>query len=126
MDTNASFFRAARRAFPSLAGKADRHFLKYWNEQPSEENAYSWFASVANALNQDMRRSACPSECAEFFKFVAHSFCSASGEVKRCIDVSFVENLFWQVSPAKSAAYWRALPPSLQALYVGFHHKPPL
>ena len=62
MDTNALFFMTARRAFPLLAGKADRHFLKYWDEQPSEENAYSWFASVANVLNEEMRRNSSLSE----------------------------------------------------------------
>lgn len=126
MDTTASFYLTAREEFPSLARMADRHYLKYWGEQPSGEAASSWFESAANALNEEMKRGACLGECAQFFIFVAQAFGSASDEVKRCIDVSFVENLFWQVSPAKAAAYWKKLPPVLQALYVEFHHKPPV
>jgi hypothetical protein len=126
MDTNASFFQAARKVFPSLAKKADRHFIDYWDEQPSDENAYSWFHSVANALNEEMRQERYLTECSEFFDFVALAFDSASEEVKRCIDVSFVENLFWQVPPRKSAAYWNNLPPNLQTLYAEFHHRTPL
>ncbi|HEY0586773.1 MAG TPA: hypothetical protein VGD52_11610 [Pseudoduganella sp.] len=120
------FYLAARERFPALAQKADRHFLKYWTEQPSVEAPYSWFESAANALNDEMRREGYLSECAEFFRFVAGVFASASEEVRRCIDVSFVENLFWQVPPAKAAAYWKELPPQLQALYVGFHSQRPL
>lgn len=126
MDTNAAFYLAAREAFPSLAAKVDRHFIKDWDQQPAENTAYSWFGCAANALNEEMRREASLAECAGFFTFVAHAFCSGGDEVKRCIDVSFVENLFWQVSPAKSAAYWPKLPAVLQALYLGFHHTSPL
>lgn len=126
MDTNGSFYVAARQAFPLLAGKADRHYIKYWDMQPSEEGAYSWFASLANALNEEMRRQAFLAESEKLFQFVAQTFGSSSDEVKRCIDVSFVENLFWQVPPSKSAAYWNQLPTMLQTLYVGFHSKPPV
>lgn len=45
---------------------------------------------------------------------------------RKYLDVSFVENLFWQVPPAKAAAYWKKLPLQLQALYVDFHSKPPI
>jgi hypothetical protein len=126
MNTNSSFYLAAREQFPALAEKADRLYFKYWHEQPSEEGAYSWFESVANALNEEMRRDACLAECAGFFNFVARTLSAASDEVKQCIDVSFVENLFWRVPPAKATAYWKILPPPLKALYLGFHAQPPL
>lgn len=126
MQTNSAFYLAARDRFPALARKADHKYLKHWHDQPSAEDPYSWFESAANALNEDMKREDSLVECSEFFEFVTNVFASASEEVKRCIDVSFVENLFWQVPPAKAAAYWNKLPPRLQALYVGFHSKPPI
>ena len=126
MQENSLFYLAARQRFPALARKADSHFLKYWAEQPSVEAAYSWFESAANAVNDEMRHEGYLSECSEFFRFVAGVFASASEEVRRCIDVSFVENLFWQVPQAKAAAYWQELPPQLQALYVDFHCQRPL
>ncbi|WP_426341068.1 DUF7674 family protein [Pseudoduganella sp. S-14] len=126
METNASFYLAVRERFPTLAQKTDRKYLKDWGEQPSEQDAYGWFQFVANTLNDEMRREAYLPESAEAFLFIAHVFASASEEVRRCIDVSFVENLFWQVPPAKAAAYWKKLPLQLQALYVDFHSKPPI
>ncbi len=125
MQTNSAFYLAARARFPDFAEKADRKYFEYWDEQPRAEGAYSWFESAANALNAEMKREGDLAGCSEFFEFVDSIFASASEEVRRCIDVSFVENLFWQVPPAKAAAYWNKLPPQLQALYVGFHNRPP-
>lgn len=126
METNASFYLAVRKRFPILAQKADRKYLKDWDEQPSEANAYSWFQFLANALNDEMRQEAYLPESGEAFIFIAHVFASGSEEVRRCIDVSFVENLFWEVPPAKASTHWKKLPPLLQALYVDFHSKPPI
>ena len=126
MHTNLTFYLEARDKFPTLAEKADREYFKDWGEQPSADNAYIWFHSVANALNKEMRRGTCLEDCDAFFDFVTRVFDSASVEVKQCIDVSLVENLFWRVQPAKAAAYWDLLPSKLQALYVGFHNTTPL
>ncbi len=125
MQENSSFFLAARERFPALAQRADRHYLNYWGEMPSAQTAYSWFECAANALNDEMRREGSLVEYSEFFRFVASVFASGSEEVRKCIDVSFVENLFWQVPPAKAAPYWKKLPRQLQVLYVDFHNKPP-
>ena len=126
MQENSSFFLAARERFPALAQRADRHCLNYWREPPSAQTAYSWFESAANALNDEMRREGSLVACSEFFGFVASIFASGSEEVRQCIDVSFVENLFRQVPPSKAAAYWKKLPRQLQELYLDFHNKPPL
>ncbi|MGW8390196.1 DUF7674 family protein [Pseudoduganella sp. HUAS MS19] len=126
MQANSSFYLAARERFPALAQSSDRNFLSCWAEQPSPESAYSWFECVANVLNEEMKRENDLAECSGFFEFTANVFVSASQEVRQCIDVALVENLFWQVPPAKAAAYWKKLPPQLQALYVNFHRKPPL
>jgi hypothetical protein len=52
-------------------------------------------------------------------------FMTGCGEVRNCIDVSFVENLFWQVTPDRSGPYWARMPDLLKRLYLGFHSKPP-
>ena len=127
MPTNAEFFRDARSKFPSLTEKADFHHLKYWGETPSEEqDSYSWFESVARALNSEMKREAYVKETRDFFAYVATILGNSSTEVQNCIDVAFVENLFWEVSPTKAGPYWALLPKSLQELYVDFHHRTPL
>jgi len=127
METNIAFFQSARAKFPDLAEKADRQHIKHWGAAPSaEQDSYSWFESVSHALNFEMQREAYIKECQAFFQFVDGAFRSGSAEVKNCIDVAFVENLFWEVSPQKVAPYWQALPQALRKLYVDFHARTPL
>ena len=56
METLSEFYFAARSAFPALAEKADRAFVKYWGEPTSEASAYSWFGSASSALNNEMQK----------------------------------------------------------------------
>jgi hypothetical protein len=127
METNATFFQSARAKFPDLAAKADRQHMRYWGEPPSEEqDSYSWFESVSRALNDEMQRGTYITESQAFFQFVENAFRSGSNDVKNCIDVAFIENLFWEVSPDKAIPYWQALPKILQKLYVDFHARSPL
>ena len=126
METLTELYLAARSTFPVLAVKADMAFVKYWGEPPSEESAYSWFGSISTALNNEMQRGQFVSECEAFFSFVRQAFQCGNPEVKKCIDVSFVENLFWQVSPQRAKPYWQVLPAELQQLYIGFHGNSPL
>ena len=127
MESNVAFFRCARTSFPDLAEKADREHLKYWGEPPTEEqDSYSWFESVSRALNREMGGGAYILESQKFFQFVERAFMTGSEDVKKCVDVAFVENLFWQVPPRKADPYWQILPRALQKLYVDFHGRAPL
>ena len=127
METTAAFYQCARTKFPDLTEKADRQHIAYWGDPPSEEtDSYNWFESVSRALNNEMQRGDYYDECQAFFQFVESVFRTGSDEVKKCIDVAFVENLFWKVSPKKIGPYWQALPKILQKLYVDFHSNSPL
>ena len=46
--------------------------------------------------------------------------------ISSCIDISFVENLFWKVSTRKAQPYWTALPSVFKELYVQFHTSSPV
>ncbi len=50
----------------------------------------------------------------------------SSQEVYRCMDVAFVENLFWQVGGGRAASYWELMPGRLKELYLGFHSRAPV
>ena len=73
-----------------------------------------------------MKKEVPVSEHTALLSSISANFESGDEDVKKCIDVSFVENLFWQVSEKKSASYWKALPENLKELYIGFHHRTPL
>jgi hypothetical protein len=124
--TTLDFYLRTRAQFPQLAQRADREYLKYWGEEPlPEESSYSWFGSVANVLNKEMCGRILEPESAAFFVYVTSVLLQCGDEVANCIDVSLVENLFWQVPARKTIPYWNILPPPLQELYLGFHGRPP-
>jgi len=57
---------------------------------------------------------------------MSEQFENGNSEVKDCIDVAFVENLFWRVSREGTEIFWKNMPVTLKSLYVGFHGRPPL
>ena len=114
-----------RQRFPGITEKADRRHLEDWHEL-DHENSYSWFQSLANALNAEMARDVEHKVHRDLFDFIAAALVGASEDAYRCIDVSFVENLFWQVPGRKSQPYWQKLPEPLRLLYLEFHGRAPL
>ena len=52
-------------------------------------------------------------------------FLDGNDLVKKCIDVSYIENLFWKVDKETTSKYWSLLPTDMQALYIRFHGKIP-
>ena len=88
--------------------------------------AYSWFESLAKALNSEMLKGISLKTHEPVFNFINQALVGCSKEVRTCIDVAFVENLFWQVPSLKAELYWQELPQPLKELYVGFHHRTPL
>ncbi|WP_434339506.1 DUF7674 family protein [Motilimonas cestriensis] len=113
-----------RAEFPDITEKADLEHIRLWDEI-DPEFAYSWFGSLANALNYEMTVSASVKEYKALFEFFRSSYMKSDNDVKDCIDVSFVENLFWNVPPEKAVPFWEVLPDVLKQLYIGFHGRKP-
>lgn len=97
MQTNSAFYLAARERFPALAQKADRKYLKYWNEQPLAAEPYSWFESAANALNDDMQREDSLVECSQFFEFVTQQASNLSSSAP-CPPSSPTQRFRWHLA----------------------------
>ncbi len=120
-----ALYNETRERFPELTAKADREHIKYWGEL-DPEFAYSWFESLATALNAEMSRKVPARNYAGIFRHISSAYGNGDSEVQNCIDVAFTENLFWQVKGEKAGPYWELLPSNLKELYVGFHGKIPL
>lgn len=86
---------------------------------------HSWFESLANAVNLEMSRGIDPTTHGALFARLERAL-NSSEEVFRCLDVAFVENLFWQVPTANADPYWQNLPARFKALYEAFHHRKPV
>ncbi len=114
-----------RAQFPEISAKADQEYLRYWGEF-GPDNAYSWFEGLANALNGEMNGAVSHTVHQPLLALIGDALPGCAKTVFECIDVGFVENLFWQVPVSKGASYWLALPRPLQDLYIRFHNRPPL
>lgn len=113
-----------RDRFPDITEKADQEHIRLWSEV-DPDFAYSWFASLANALNYEMQKEVQADQYSQVFEFIRRHFINGDKEVRNCIDVAFTENLFWRVKPEHARPYWDAFPDILQELYVAFHNRKP-
>lgn len=115
-----------KASYPEISARADVEYDKTWNTFIKMEfSSYSWFESLAVALNKEMTKKIDPIKYKGLFAEIGREFSVAEHEVRNAIDVSFVENLFWQVSEKDSENYWEVLPENLKALYLDFHRRLP-
>jgi hypothetical protein len=124
--TRDDFYNTVKESFPDISAKADKEYIRLWDEfTDSEFYSYSWFEALANALNREMCIDTPPEEFIGLFRLISHSFNHCNDEIKKTVDVAFVENLFWQVPQEKAKKYWLSLPNNLKDLYLNFHHRKP-
>lgn len=121
------FQNIVREKFPGISVKADTEYSRQWDDfKDPEYYSYTWFHALANAMNLEMIKEVSPEKYTELISFISQVYENSNEEIQKCIDVSFVENLFWQVVPEKSKGYWALLSPKLKDLYVSFHRSDPL
>ncbi|EAR09233.1 DUF7674 family protein [Reinekea blandensis] len=125
MNSSIELFHAIREKFPEFLEAADKEHVRIWDEVTPETH-YSWFESLANAINELMSSGEMLDSMARLFEYLSEVDLSSGIEIKQLIDVSFVENLFWEVSPGNAAKPWYLLPENLKKYYVEFHLGTPL
>ena len=119
------FCEEVKAKFPAISAKADREYIRQWGDFETDLYSYSWFESLANALNIEMDKGVPPKDYQDLFSFVSNGFLKGDEDTQNAIDVAFVENLFWNVSSSASELYWNTLPENLKDLYLSFHRKKP-
>ena len=124
MQTVKDLYQTVRLTFPDISQRADELHVNQWGTL-DVDLSYSWFESLANALNQEMSKERPYENHKALFDFMDQALSNASVEIYQCIDVAFVENLFWQVPSKKCASYWNSIPQALRRLYIDFHHREP-
>ena len=121
----AVLYNNVRKSFPDITEKADAIHMQLWDTVDSD-SAYSWFESLAKALNSEMAREEPENTYSQLVEYLAKEYERGDREVQDCIDVAFVENLFWDVMPNKLEPFWRKFPETLKNLYVAFYKATPL
>jgi hypothetical protein len=122
--TLVELYTAVREKFPVVSRKADDLHMKLWGD-PDEESAFVWFESLANALNIEMAAGSDPLHHVPLLNFMDGAFSGGSVELRNCLDVSFMENLFFGVVSSKAKPYWKITPNRLRDLHVAFHGRGP-
>ncbi|WP_428239540.1 DUF7674 family protein [Gynuella sp.] len=120
-----NFCSELKAKFPEVEKLANLEYQKQWADYDDEFYSYTWFEALANALNGEMQKLVKPEKYTELFEFIRFSYMTGTEDVKKTIDVAFVENLFWQIPPEKAKPYWEKLPDILKDLYIGFHQRRP-
>lgn len=119
------FCAEIKTKFPVISGKAEKLYRHFWGDIDSELYSYTWFESLANAINSEMNKGTSPKEYRELFLVIGNAFIHGNYDVKKAIDVAFVENLFFGVSSSASELYWNSLPEVIKRLYFDFHKRKP-
>ncbi len=120
------FCQRIKKNFPDIAKKADQEYSRLYDDFNDEEfYSYTWFETLANALNNEMTNEVIASTHSKLFKDISQEFMRGSEDIQKCIDVAFVENLFWEIPAKKARPYWSIFPDKLKQLYIEFHRKPP-
>lgn len=125
MNSVRALYQLIRGSHPEIATRADKFHHRRWGDTLEEDFEYAWFEALADALNEQMRMLVPVEQHAALLQTMATAFGSGDQEIKECIDVSFVENLFWQVPERSAQTYWHQLPKPLTELYLAFHGKQP-
>ena len=104
METVVDMYSAIRDRHPKLVAGTDKEHMRRWGEV-SAATAYAWFESLAAFVNATMTPGIPSPDHVGLFVDLAKLYRTGSGDIRNCIDVSFVENLFWEVPSDKAAAY---------------------
>lgn len=124
-DTFEEFYKSFRDNFVELSRAADEKYIVTWDSL-DDLSQFVWFESLASALNDRMGQTDCYPTIQAAFKFFDLQFRTGNEKIKNCIDVSLVENLFWQVPKRSAEPVWKMLPDNLKKLYLEFHGRPPI
>ena len=115
----ADLYRAIRACFPELADKADAQHQRLCGSLDAED-PFLWFESLAKALNSEMDAEVDATKYLPLLQMLGNAIDTGTEELIGCIDVGFMENLFWQVASKKAQPYWDLTPDRLKRFYVAF------
>jgi hypothetical protein len=105
-----------RSYFPDASEKTDESMNRMGFEDESE--AYGiWVEAFANETNSLMRER-WQAEVEKHLIFFERQFDMGSDSVKSCIDVSYVENLMWDLDIEDKKWAWSLFPENLKLLYI--------
>jgi hypothetical protein len=116
------FIKTIRRALPDAAAETDD--IMHKRDFDSEADAGSlWVEALADVTNMCIRRRD-QDEVRKQLDFFSKQLDQGTDTVKNYIDVSYVENLMWDLAPKDKKWVWPLILENLKKLYVTMWGKP--
>lgn len=112
-------------AFPEVAVDLDRT-LKYWRYEPHERHKI-WPDLIErfSQLTTDAISRGEENIAIKYLSFIQQEYNSGGEEVKKAIDVYYVESLLWNIKDNKRKKWgWSLIPSELKTLYVKIWGEP--
>lgn len=109
------FIEDLRRELPRSSEQADK--LMHQRGFDKNDSCHLWieaFADVTNILIAARNSE----EATKHFSFFSQQYQKGSDEVKNCIDVGYVENLFFDLPDDDRKWAWKLLPDDLKSIYA--------
>jgi hypothetical protein len=110
------FIELTRSCFPNAARKTDEK-MKNMGFDNEDKAYFTWiesFADITNALIHERMQV----EVEKHLIFFSQQFEIGSESVKNCIDVSYVENLMWNLDSEDKTWAWSLIPENLKSVYI--------
>ncbi len=123
-DEEQHFLEALRAVFPDQAKNTDISYFHKW-EAIGEIALSLWledFAHVTNILMNQGEEKIVQS----LFDYIDKNYQRSSPDLRKQIDVGYVENLFWKTTEQGAEMGWSLLSLRLQKLYINFHGRSPV
>ena len=118
----ANLVEAIRKALPEAAKWTDGKMMALGFAL--NDNLYHlWIEALADVTNDAIRERR-EDILKEQTSFMAQQYQMGSEEVKKCIDVSYVENLMWELEARDKAWAWPLFPDDVRKLYVAMWGEP--
>lgn len=116
------FLRAIRLALPDAAVRTDEIMCEHGLD--SHENAeYLWVEALADVTNRQIRQRNQKKVTTQLL-FLSEQFEHGTDTVKNCIEVSYVENLMWNLNSEDKKWAWPQIPENFQRLYIAMWDQP--
>ena len=114
-----NFYKLVTSEFTLDAKQADKVYRELGFDK-EDKAYYIWFECFAEVTNMLMKEND-KDNVLKHFSFFTSYLNNGTDVIKNCIDVSYIENLFWKVDKETSELFWPLLPKQMQELYIDFH-----
>jgi len=116
------FIKTIRRALPDAAAETDDIMRKRGFDSEADAGSL-WVEALADVTNMCIRRRD-QDDVRKQLDFFSKQLDQGTDTVKNYIDVSYVENLMWDLAPKDKKWVWPLIPENLKTLYVTMWGKP--